>query len=449
MTARELSSRELLAELLDRVERYNPVLNAVVTLDVERAMAAAARADAAIADGHVLGPLHGLPMTVKDTFATAAMRTTAGATELAEHVPDRDAMAVARLRQAGAVVFGKTNSPAFAGDWQTVNDVFGPTNNPWDLGRTPGGSSGGSAAALSAGLTPLEIGSDIGGSIRNPAHFCGIVGHKPTRGVIPYRGHVPSPLGQPDLAVAGPMARRVTDVRLALSVLVGPDDENAVAWKLKLPKPRTDDVGSLRLAALVDEPSTPVDESVRASLRGALDALEAAGAAVDRQPPLPLDLFEVNLLYQRMVGPEVVADHQLTHTEWLAASERRQQLRAEIAHFFTRYDALLLPAFSVPAFPHDHRPMDDRRLVVDGREEPYSQTAMFWAGLATLLWLPATVVPVGLAAGGSAGLPVGVQIVGPYLGDRTTLGLAAVVERLMGSVGVPPLLRPDPEQVDP
>ena len=148
MTARELSSRELLAELLDRVERYNPVLNAVVTLDVERAMAAAARADAAIADGHVLGPLHGLPMTVKDTFATAAMRTTAGATELADHVPDRDAMAVARLRQAGAVVFGKTNSPAFAGDWQTVNDVFGPTNNPWDLGRTPGGSCGGSAAAV-------------------------------------------------------------------------------------------------------------------------------------------------------------------------------------------------------------------------------------------------------------------------------------------------------------
>lgn len=368
------------------------------------------------------------------------MRTTAGAVELAEHIPDRDAMAVARLRSSGAVVYGKTNSPAFAGDWQTVNDVFGPTNNPWDLSRTPGGSSGGSAAALSAGLTPLEVGSDIGGSIRNPAHFCGVVGHKPTRGIIPYRGHVPSPLGQPDLAVGGPMARTVADVRLGLSVLVGPDDENAIAWRLKLPKPRTDEVTGLRLAAIVDDPATPVDATVRTVLGTALDALESAGAVVDRTPPLPLDLFEVNLLYQRMVGPEVVADHQLTHTEWLAASERRQQLRAAIAQFFGRYDALLLPAFAVPAFPHDHRPMDERTIVVDGHEEPYSQTAMFWAGLATLLWLPATVVPVGLVAGGSAGLPVGVQIVGPYLGDRTTLQVAGVVERLLGPVGVPPLL---------
>lgn len=179
-----------------------------------------------------------------------------------------------------------------------------------------------------------------------------------------------------------------------------------------------------------------------------MDALDQAGAEVDRTPPLPLDLFEINVLYQRMVGPEVIADHQLTHTEWLAASERRQQLRVAIAQFFTQYDALLLPAFSVPAFPHDHRPIDERTLVVDGHEEPYSQTAMFWAGLATLLWLPATVVPVGLAPGGSVGLPVGVQIVGPYLGDRTTLAVAAVVEQIVGPVGVPPLLRAAEEEAE-
>ncbi|MCP3938815.1 MAG: glutamyl-tRNA amidotransferase, partial [Actinomycetia bacterium] len=255
----EVASREVLDHLLDRIEKLDGPINAVVTLDRERAVAEAKRADDATARGDDLGPLHGVPITVKDAFSTAGMRTTSGAPMLAEHIPDTDAAPVAALRRAGCIVFGKTNLPMFAGDMQTYNDVFGVTNNPYDLDRTPGGSSGGAGAALACGFTPLELGSDIGGSIRIPAHMCGVVGHKPSHGIVPSTGHIPGPPGSlsaPDLFVAGPMARSVEDVAAALQLITGPDLFARDAWNLSLP-PAPE--RPIRLAAWFDDPASSVD----------------------------------------------------------------------------------------------------------------------------------------------------------------------------------------------
>src|SRR5918997_5517534 len=303
--AKEVSSRELLATFLDRVEHRSDI-NAVVTLDVERATAAASAADEAVARGEPLGPLHGLPMTVKDAFETEGLRTTSGAPELAGHVPERDADAVARLRAAGAVIFGKTNLPVYAADIQTFNDVFGVTNNPWDLSRCAGGSSGGAASALAARLTPLELGSDIGGSIRNPAHYCGVTGLKPTFGIVPIRGHIPGPpgsLGEGDIGVAGPMARTVEDLELALGVLAGPDAARGVAWRLELPPPRAGDLEGYRVATWLDDPAAPVDRSVLQLLEGAVGTLADAGARVDHEASLGVDLQEIAEVYlQLLVG---------------------------------------------------------------------------------------------------------------------------------------------------
>jgi amidase len=465
--AKEVSSRELLATFLERVERRSD-LNAVVTLDVDRATAAAGRADDAVAKGEVLGPLHGLPMTVKDAFETEGLRTTSGAPELADHVPDRDADAVARLRGAGAVIFGKTNLPLYAGDIQTYNEVFGVTNNPWDLSRGAGGSSGGAAAALAARLTPLELGSDIGGSIRNPAHYCGVTGLKPTYGVVPIRGHIPGPpgsLNEPDIGVAGPMARTVEDLELGLDVLAGPDAARAVAWRLELPPPRADDLGGYRVATWLDDPYAPVDRSVREVLERAVSTLADGGAKVDEGAALGVDLEDATEVYlQLLVGvlangypAEVLAmadetaaaadpaDRSLQvlflrglaqrKREWNVAHERREQIRARWAELFTRVDVLLCPIAATAAFPHDHDPQPLARTVpVNGEQRPGLET-LVWAGLAGMAHLPAAVVPVGTTA---EGLPVGIQIVAPYLEDRTALDVARRIAALVGDIGAPP-----------
>ncbi len=261
---RELSSRELLDHYLARVERLNPALNAVVTLDPDGARRAADAADAAVARGEVVGPLHGVPMTIKDTYETAGMRTTCGVAAW-DHVPDIDAEAVRRLREAGAVIFGKTNAPSFAADWQTYNPIFGATNNPWDTTRTTGGSSGGAAAALAAGLTALELGSDIAGSIRLPSNWCGVCGHKTSWGIVPHRGHLPPPpgaLATSDLGVMGPMARDIADLELALDLLAGPAQAPAVGWRLELPPARASTLRELRLATWLDDPAYPVESDV-------------------------------------------------------------------------------------------------------------------------------------------------------------------------------------------
>src|SRR5262245_47651398 len=269
---REVSSREVLDHLLARIATLDTRINSVVTTDAERARAEADEADATLARGAIRGPLHGVPMTIKDSFQTQGMRTTSGAPELADFVPSEDAWPVARLREAGAVIFGKTNLPIYAGDLQSYNEVFGTTNNPYDLSRTPGGSSGGSAAALACGFTPLELGSDIGGSIRLPSHMSGVVGHKPSYGIVPAHGQIPGPPGTltlADLAVAGPMARSVEDLALGLDILAGPNRWDHPAWRLELPPPQQRTLKEYRVAAWLDDPHCRVEPEVRTLLEGA------------------------------------------------------------------------------------------------------------------------------------------------------------------------------------
>jgi len=463
---REISSRELLDLYLGRIETHNPALNAVVTLDADRARARAAEADEAAARDEWWGPLHGLPMTVKDTLETAGVRTTAGADDLSDHVPRGDAETVARLRGAGAVVFGKTNTPTYAMDCQTYNPVFGTTNNPWNLERTPGGSSGGSAAAVAAGLTALELGSDIGGSIRNPAHYCGVFGHKPTHGIVPLRGHIPGPpgtLSTTDLGVVGPLARSAGDLDLALSVVAGPSADAAVAWRLALPPPRHGTLAEYRLAAWVDDPYCPVDGEVGALLQGAVEMLSAAGAKIDDRAR-PVDLAESDRVYQRLLAaaicngiPEATFEglvqlgaqldpaddsylarqaRNITQRkrEWNSTDEHRHRLRARWAEFFRDHDAVLCPIVPTAAIPHDHSELTGRTITVNGDERPYFDQ-LVWAGLATGPLLPATVVPVGTTP---SGLPVGMQMIAPYLEDRTAVDLAARIAEVTGGYRPPP-----------
>ncbi|MGV0875265.1 amidase family protein [Mycolicibacterium sp. XJ879] len=433
---RELSSRELLEHHLSRVERFNPPLNAVVTIDPDTARRAADAADAALARNETVGPLHGVPMTVKDTYDTAGMRTTAGHPEW-DRVPDHDAQAVRRLRAAGAVIFGKTNTPTRAADWQTYNPIFGTTNNPWDTSRTPGGSSGGAAAALATGMTALELGSDIAGSIRVPANWCGVCGHKPSWGIVPQRGHLPPPpgaLAESDLGVMGPMARDVADLEAALDVLAGPTELSAVGWRLELPPARASTLGELRIATWLDDADYPVESDVGAVLDAAVTALSGAGARlVDAKPPVTL--AELVGLHQILLYPLMDTTSTLLHRQWMSADERRQLLRAKMADFFGDVDVLLMPVTVVPAVTHDHHEPFIERLIPFGEESRSYFDLFGWVGLATVAYLPATAVPVGRTA---TGLPVGVQVVGPYLEDRTTLTVARHIERLLGGFIAPP-----------
>jgi amidase len=467
-----LSSRELLDALVARVEERNPTLNAVVALDVDRARVAAEVADDELAagrrsDGRPLGPFHGLPMTIKDAWETEGVVTTCGAPELAQHVPATDAVAVSRLKEAGAIVFGKTNTPLYTGDLQTYNDVYGVTSNPWNPRRTAGGSSGGSAAAVAAGLTPLELGSDIGGSIRNPSHYNGVYGLKPSWGVVPDRGHIPEPPGslvERDVNVGGPLARSVADLRAALDVIAGPLPADAVAWRLELPTgPAIDGVRALRVATVLDQGREllPVASEVRDVLRAFADRLAAAGASVE-EVPLPVPLADGFRSWQDLVLPIIGselpddtyaaftgldgldADDVMLHAgqalvlryrDWARANGRRQHERARWAELFERYDAVLAPVMPTAAYPHDvERPMVERVVDVDGTPVPHS-VSLAWCGAIGSVLVPVVALPAGHTP---AGLPVGVQLIGPYLSDARLLDIAGAVDRAAGPGFVAP-----------
>lgn len=443
----KVTSRAVLEELLDRVERLDGPLNCVVILDQERARQQADLADRELAQGHLRGPLHGVPMTIKDSFQTEGLTTTSGAPELSDFVPEGDAVPVARLKQAGAIVFGKTNLPIYAGDTQSYNEVYGTSNNPWDPSRTVGGSSGGSAGALAAGFTPLELGSDIGGSIRGPASTCGVTGHKPSYGIVPALGQIPGPPGtltQADIAVAGPMARDIEDLELALDVLAGPDEWHSTAYRLELPPPRKQDPRDYKVGVWLDESSAPIDDSVRTLLEQAIERLETGGTTVDREARPPIDFEYATRVYLQLLGAaesggfskdeiehmaKTAAEEQegivpgfytLRHRAWLSANERRLQMRRKWHEFFQHYDAILLPTLPTDAIAHDHsEPMGKRRIEINGEQRPYLDQ-LLWVGLTCVAYLPATVVPVGLT---ERGLPVGIQIAGPFLEDRTTLDI--------------------------
>ncbi|WFE59462.1 amidase family protein [Micromonospora sp. WMMD712] len=451
----QLSAREYLRALLARIDRYDGALGLVVTRN-ERAEAEAAAADEAVVRGDPLPPLHGVAMTVKDSFATAGLRTTGGL--LPDFVPDEDAAAVAGARRAGAIILGKTNLPRASRDLQAYNELFGTARNPWDPTLTTSGSSGGAAGALAAGFTPLEIGSDVAGSIRIPAGFCGVTGLKPTFGTVSMYGHVPPmPFNRalPDIAMVGPLARDVDDLEILFDAISGPDPWDRPAWRLSLPpasRPR-------RVAAWFDDPYCPVDGEVRAAVEQAADALAGTGVAVRATSPLGIRLEQSDQIFRKLIAGTAIDDisgeeaeliaagmrpptgvlggehvHQ-SHRDWVVANELRTRMGLRWRAFFSRYDALLLPVAPNTAPAHDHRPFAQRTITVDGQPRPYWDQ-LVWAGVTGMCYLPSVVVPVRLDA---RGVPIGVAVAGPRLGDRTVLETARVLARTLGPIGRPAL----------
>jgi amidase len=473
---REVSSEELTQAYLDRIHRFNGALNAVVSIDEEGALAAARSCDeAGEADR---GALHGLPMTVKDGWEVAGIRSTAGIPALKDYVPARDSRVVGRIRRAGAVILGKTNIPTANADFQSSNPVFGRTNNPWDLSRTPGGSCGGGAAAVASGMTGLELGSEIGGSLRLPAHFCGIYGHKSSAGITPTTNHLPPGPGdpgqnlEPDLVVAGGMARAPGDLELLLRVIAGPSPEDAVAWRLDLPGPRALSLGDFRIAVWFDDPFLTLDDEVRAVLGQAAEALEAAGAKLDFDPALPVTLEASHRVYEALLFAAFSTDRstysakgtayfirsalrhprgQATrtvklirqrHEQWLRQHMKRVELRASWNRFFSRFDAVLMPVTASAAPPHHGKDHDrfGRTYTVNGQARNYFEQPI-WSGIANLIGSPATAVPVGRTR---SGLPVGLQVLGPLYGDLTTIELARRINEEVSGFMVPPGYEPAP-----
>ncbi|MEM9565573.1 MAG: amidase [Actinomycetota bacterium] len=469
---REVSAVEALDAAIARVERRNPEINVVVTLDVDRARAGAAAIDRALDDPSAPdpGPLAGVPVTIKDSLMVEGVRTTSGAPELSDFVAPVDAVSVARLRAAGAVFYAKTNLPIYAGDVQSFNEVFGTSNNPWDTSRSVGGSSGGSAGSLAAGFSPIEIGSDIAGSIRNPAAMCGVVGHKPSYGIVSGRGQIPGPPGtltQADIAVIGPMARTVDDCELGLDLLAGPDDWHANAWSLDLPPARAElasgRADGLRVAVWATDQYCPVDPEIEQAILGVAERLAERGAIVDTDArPDGFDFAKADATFLTLLGGAMCGGYSrseieematrlaaegalpgglgiegatIRHREWLTANERRLQMRARWREFFGRWDVLLAPISPTVAIAHDHsHPMTERTIDVAGETRAYTDQ-MRWMGLFGLVYLPATAVPIGRH---STGLPIGLQAVGPFLEDRTALGTARLIEEIAGGFVTPP-----------
>ncbi|WP_298723875.1 amidase [uncultured Ferrovibrio sp.] len=471
LRARKISALELTDQAIARIEALDGKLNAMAVRDFERARVAASQADAALARGE-MRPLLGLPMTVKESFNIAGLPTTWGIPGTQNIKVQQDAVAVSRLKAAGAVILGKTNVAMLLADWQSTNPVYGTTNNPWDVARTPGGSSGGSAAALAAGYVPLELGSDLAGSLRVPAHFCGVYAHKPTLDLIPDRGQ--SPPGAPvfsvssrfDLPVIGPMARSAEDLMLALDVLAGPDDDMATAYKLQLPAPRHAALKDFRVLVIDSHPQLPIDAAVRDAIAALASKLEQTGCKIGHTSPLLPDLSLIGSIYLRklmafvgstMPQPEYdqakaraaailpsASDLQSlsalslvsSYRDWMQADFVRVGLAHQWRNFFREWDILLCPVMPTPAFKHDHSPMERRVVSVDGKPVAYADQFL-WPGIATLCGLPATAFPAGLS---KEGLPVGVQVIGPYLEDRTPIAFAALVEQAFGGFVAPPPL---------
>jgi amidase len=462
----KLGCLEALDLFLARVDRFNPQLNAVVASDVEAARRRARGADAALRKGKIWGPLHGVPMTVKESYDVVGMPTTWGLSELKDNMPARNALAVDRLLAAGVVLFGKTNVPSWLADWQSFNPVYGTTNNPWDVTRTPGGSSGGSAAALAAGLTGFEAGSDIGSSIRNPAHYCGVYGHKPTFGIVPPRGQaLPGRVAQGDISVIGPMGRSAEDLALGLSVMAGADEIDGAGWRLELPAPRRKTLREFKVAVMLTDPASEVDDEVQARVQAVADFLAKKKARVSGTARPAIDTAEAQRVYilllraataGRQTAEEFGRNAEIAralradddsyyarmtranvapHRDWLAANEARHKMRWRWAEFFRDYDVLLCPAAASAAFPHDHvGERHERTITVNGHRVPTTDQ-LFWAGYPGMAFLPSTVAPAGFSR---TGLPIGVQIVGPQYGDRTCIELARLLEREFQGFVPPP-----------
>jgi amidase len=470
LRARKISASELLEHTIARIETVDRRLNAVVVRDFARARRAAAAADIALARGEGR-PLLGIPVTIKEAFNIAGLPTSWGYPQFKDFVPAEDAVVVSRVKSAGAVILGKTNLPVGLEDFQSYNDVYGTTNNPWDVGRSPGGSSGGSAAALAAGFGPMSLGSDIGGSLRVPAHFCGVYAHKQTLGLVPFRGYGPPPSPPlphgSDIAVLGPMARTASDLALSLDVIAGPDEErHGIAYRLALPPARHDNLKSFRVLVIDTHPLMPADAAVRSAIGRLSERLIKAGAKIahasallpnladsarlymrllgsSKSATLPPDLYEVTRRSAASLAPgddDLAAERMrgtaMTHRDWLTADLARARLQQQWGLLFREWDVVIYPSAATPAFPHDHSlPIEARNLEIGGKAYPFLDACFVWADPATTCGLPATAAPIDRSP---TGLPIGVQIIGPFLEDRTTIAFAALLEREFGGFVPPP-----------
>lgn len=457
---KEISSVEMLNHYVERMEKYNPEINAIIVTQLDKARARAQAADNALAKGEDWGPLHGLPMTVKESFDIEGLPTTWGDPVNKDNIADADAVACQRLQDAGAIIFGKTNVPIHLADFQSFNDVYGTTGNPHDLDRTPGGSSGGSAAALVSGMTGLEMGSDIGGSIRNPAHYCGVFGHKPTWGVLPMRGHaMKNVLAPSDISVIGPLARSAADLRLVMDIVGGADDLHTPGWQLNLPEPTQTSLKDYKVAVWLDDELAPVDESVKERVLKVAQLVEQAGGTVDYEARPDFSASHshdcyTNLLHSAMSARQsdeafdaglkrrqklkaddnsqlarVTRATTLYYKEWHAWNEHRTHLRWAWHRFFTDFDILLTPMCLTSAFPHDHNPKNSERMIQVNNDQVNYFDQVFWAGLTGVSFLPSTIVPTGLD---KKGLPIGVQIVAREMGDNFSIEFARLVDQQLG-----------------
>jgi amidase len=459
-----ISCLELLDHYIARIERLDGRTNAVVVRDFDRARARARTLDAQRGDGRAT-PLFGVPMTVKESFNLAGLPTTWGHAEQRHSAAHEDALAVQRLNQAGAVVFGKTNVPVDLADWQSFNPVYGATSNPWNLAHTPGGSSGGAAAAMAAGFSALELGSDIGGSVRVPAHYCGVFGHKPSWGLCSSRGQSLAPIASmTDISVIGPLARSAEDLSLALDVIAGADPSLDAAG-VALPPPRALRLSQLRIAVWSSESGRDTDTETTAHIDALADFLQREGAQVSRVARPDFDVTEAFHLYLKLLAAalsgraseamlarmraakarrpadDMSADAvsvravDMTHREWLHLNERRFHIRRVWGAFFQDWDVLLCPVIATPALPHIQQGQTwERSVTVNGRSIPYNDM-LFWPGITCAFHLPASTAPIGMT---EAGLPIGVQIVGPFHGDRTTIHVAGLLERYWRGFVPPP-----------
>jgi amidase len=470
LRAKRVSSKELTDLYIRRIERHDGRLNAVVVRDFERARRQAQSADEAAARGEQ-APLPGLPITLKESINVEGLETTCGVPEWKGYVSPVDAPAAARLRAAGTVLLGKTNVPPALADWQSANPIYGRTANPWDTNRTPGGSSGGGAAALAAGLTALEVGSDIGGSIRVPAAFCGVYGHRPSETLLPKSGQFPMP-PLPNAAVVmgvqGPLGRSAGDLELALSVLAGPDVGEDIAWRVELPPVRRVRLAEFRVAVLPPIPWLAVDSQITGALDDLASRLVRLGCVVKQTQPEGLgDHREHHGLYRSLLSAVLsarvdeetrrrrVAQYEKTDDEfsrahlrgltgrpgdYLVWNSRREQYRAAWRAFFRDWDVLLAPAMNVLPYPHIERtwPPGDSDLTltftVDGRSVPYLH-GFAYSAVSTVAGQPATAFPVGRSR---EGLPIGLQAIGPYLEDRTPIRFAALLAKEIGGFRKPP-----------
>ncbi|MBE0547270.1 MAG: amidase [Rubrivivax sp.] len=459
-----VGSAELVERAIERIRQVDGALNAVVVRDFDRAREAGRAADQARRRGDDR-PLLGLPMTVKEAFDVAGLPTTWGL--LGNHsAATTDAVVVERLRSAGAIVLGKTNVATMLADWQTANPAYGVTNNPWDMRRTPGGSSGGSAAAVASGITALELGSDLAGSLRIPAAFCGVFAHRPSQGTVPMRGFAPpmAPrmryMQAVDQAAVGPLARSAADLRLALDVLAGPDVPASTGLKLSLLPPRHTELRAYRVLVLDEHPLIPTAGAIREALQGLAERLANAGCRVGRETREAPDLKDLNetftSLLMAFMGVDVpdeeyaaaaeAARHgdwtqqrmTMSHRDWMHLDRHRLALAEQWSRTFARWDAVLCPAAPCTAFAHDAGPFGERTLSVDGEELGYAKLPC-WTTLAVPTGLPVTTVPIGVDA---AGLPIGAQLIGPFMEDHTPIALAGLLEQQLGCSFCPPPLDP-------